>query len=318
VVIQSYLAIIGLVIVFAVTIGIGQGFYWTYISRKEMEREQLARRLGTMTHEEVEALLFKDRAVDAAANALGSVGMGLQQTLRQAESNSTVGQLLIRSVGVGIVLAILLGIILGRIGLPFALIGAFLPYLLIRSRAKKRGKMLLEQLPEALDLMSRSLQAGLGLSDAFKLAAEEMPMPLAGEFGRIFEEIRYGREYRMAMGGLVERNPQLFELRIFVSSVLLQRETGGNLIEILNTISSTVRNRFVFDAKVRALTAEAKFSAMILGGLPIGVGGMLAFSNPTYLFPLFSDPWGHIMLAMFILLYAVGGFFMYSISKVDV
>lgn len=177
---------------------------------------------------------------------------------------------------------------------------------------------MLEQLPEALDLMARSLQAGLGLSDAFKLAAEEMDMPLAGEFGRVFEEVRYGREYREAMMGMLHRNPSLFEMRIFVSSVLLQRETGGNLIEILNTISSTVRNRFVFDAKVRAMTSEAKFSAIILGGLPLMVTAMLVFTNPQYLYPLLVDPLGNLMVLGFVSLYTIGGFLMHTISKVDV
>ena len=130
-------------------------------------------------------------------------------------------------------------------------------------------------------------------------------MPLAAEFGRVFEEVRFGREYREAFP-VCSIEITIFELRIFVSSVLLQRETGGNLIEIqLHLV--TVRNRFVFDAKVRAMTSEAKFSAFILGGLPIGVAILLIVTNPVYLAPLFSDPLGHMFLLIFVSMYSIGG-----------
>lgn len=313
----GYLAIIGLVIVFAVIMAIGQGFYWTYVSQRESERESLSKRLGTMTQEEHEALLFRERAVDAAANAMGSLGKSMQQTLREAEAGISVGNLLIRMVTIFLCAALVFVVVLGAAGVVVASLLALSPWMIYRMRASKRSKMMLEQLPEALDLMARSLQAGLGLSDAFKLAAEEMPMPLAGEFGRVFEEVRFGREYRDALMSMLLRNPSLFELRIFVSSVLLQRETGGNLIDILNTISSTVRNRFVFDAKVRAMTSEAKFSAIILGGLPLGVAGLLLLTNPQYLTPLLVDPLGNVLLLFFVMSYGIGAFLMYNLSKVE-
>jgi tight adherence protein B len=310
--------IMGLVVVFAIVMAIGQGFYWTYMSKQESERDALSKRLGTMTEEEVEALLFRERAVDAAANALGSLGTKFQQTLREAEAGISVGNLLVRMLVLFLCGALLFIILIGAPGILLGVVFGLLPYLIYNFRAKKRAKLMLEQLPEALDLMARSMQAGLGLSDAFKLAAEEMPMPLAAEFGRVFEEVRFGREYREALMGMLMRNPSLFEMRIFVSSVLLQRETGGNLIEILNTISSTVRNRFVFDAKVRAMTSEAKFSAVILGGLPLAVASLLLLTNAQYLTPLLIDPLGNLMILFFIMMYSIGGFLMYNLSKVDV
>jgi tight adherence protein B len=166
--------------------------------------------------------------------------------------------------------------------------------------------------------MARSLQAGLGLNEAFRTCAEEMPLPVAGEFGRVFEEVRFGRDYREAFNNMLKRNPTLFDLRLFVSSVLLQRETGGNLIEILDSISNTIRGRFLFQAKVKALTSEARFSAMILGGLPLCVGALISVSNPKYLTPLFTDPLGNLFLAYFFLSYCFGGFLMYNVSQVEV
>jgi tight adherence protein B len=118
---------------------------------------------------------------------------------------------------------------------------AYLPWIIIKRQATKRANSLVAQLPDSLELMSRSLQAGLGLNDAFRLVAEEMPMPIAAEFGRVFEEVRFGRDYRESFQNMLDRNPDVFDLRLMVSSVLLQRETGGNLIEILENIAETIR-----------------------------------------------------------------------------
>jgi len=145
-----------------------------------------------------------------------------------------------------------------------------------------------------------------------------MPMPIAAEFARIQEEVRFGREYREAFDKLLERNPGVFDLRIFVSSVMLQRDTGGNLIEILESISDTIRSRFLFDAKVKAMTSEARFSALILGGLPLGVLGILSVMNPDYLDPLWNTTKGNGIVGVSIVLYAVGITIMRDMSNVEV
>jgi tight adherence protein B len=101
-----------------------------------------------------------------------------------------------------------------------------------------------------------------------RMVAEEMSLPLAQEFGRVYEENNLGRDFRECLENMVRRNPNNFDLQIFVSAVLLQRDTGGNLVEILQSISSTIRSRFVFEGKLRALTSEARFTGWVLGGLP--------------------------------------------------
>ena len=143
-------------------------------------------------------------------------------------------------------------------------------------------------------------------------------MPISGEFGRVFEEVRFGRDYRDAFGKLTDRNPGLFDLRLMVSSILLQRETGGNLIEILESIAGTIRARFLFEAKVKAMTSEARFSGYILGGLPLVVGTVISISNPTYLVPLVEDPLGNFLLLYAFSSYSIGTFIMSDISKVEV
>ena len=117
---------------------------------------------------------------------------------------------------------------------------------------------------------------------------------------------------------MLERNPGVFDMRIFVSSVMLQRDTGGNLIEILENIAETIRSRFLFDAKVKAMTSEARFSAMILGSLPLCVVCMLIFMNPDYLEPLWTTSIGNGVIAVCFTMYALGILIMRDMSTVEV
>lgn len=302
---------------FTAFFGIAQSVYWAYVQRSEAHQRDLARRLGTIAEGSQESL-FRQRAKDAAATALGRLGTHFQETIDQADMDITVTNLLLRMIGVGLVFGIILAIIGSIFGFFVGWIFGLIPYFLIRRAGTKRARALTEQLPEVLDLMARSLQAGLSLNDAFRSVAEEMPLPSAAEFGRVFEEIRFGQEYREALGNIVARNPRIFDLRLFVSSVLLQRETGGNLIEILESIASTIRSRFLFEAKVSALTSEARFSALILGSLPLLVAVLLVVVNPGYLTPLITDSVGNMLLLLAFVMYSIGVFLMVRLSHVEV
>jgi len=193
-----------------------------------------------------------------------------------------------------------------------------LPYMRVRRAAGIRAKKLVEQLPDALDLIARSLQAGMGLNDTFRMVAEEMEFPIAAEFGRVFEEIRFGREFRHALKMLIVRNPTLFDMRLFVSSTLLARETGGNLIDILKSIAKTIRGRFSFQHKVLAMTSEARSSAYVLGALPISVMLLISAMQPAYIEPLFTTSLGNLFLSYSAGSYAVGIFLMKTMSDVKV
>jgi tight adherence protein B len=134
----------------------------------------------------------------------------------------------------------------------------------------------------------------------------------------VFEENQLGRDLRTSFNTLSDRNPRNFDLKLFVSSVLLQRDTGGNLIEILGNISKTIRDRFVFDAKVSALTAEARISAIILGGLPFAILGIISMMRPDYLRPLIEDPLGHYVTAGALVWFSIGVLVMRAVSDVEV
>lgn len=309
-------------VVFTAIMALGQGLYWAYAARQEAAQQELLRRLGqgggAGSDGEDRAGLFVEAEKDATTAALGSVGDRLQQMLSAADASYDVQTLLTRMVvlfGAGVLGG---GIMLGPLGAALGILTGALPYFLLSRAATTRSAALTEQIPEALELMARSLQAGLGLSDAFKLVAEEMPMPIAQEFGRVFEEVRFGRDYREAFKGLTDRNPNSFDLKLMVSSVLLQRETGGNLIEILENISNMIRDRFLFLAKVQAMTSEAKFTAMILGALPLFVVGMLSVMNPAYLLPLKEDILGNFILMYCVSSYTVGVMVMRDMSNVEV
>lgn len=304
-------------VIFTAIMGVSQGMYWAYVARREREARELARRLGSMGEGEGPSL-FREQARDAVANALGGLGAHLQETLRMADLHYGVGQLVGQCVGSAVIVAVLGLYFIGLPALMIAPLAGLVPYGLVRKAGTDRSKALVEQLPDTLDLMARSLQAGLGLSDAMKLVAEEMPLPVAAEFGRVFEEVRFGRDYREAFEKLLTRNPGIFDLQLLVSSILLQRETGGNLIEILDNIAETIRARFLFQAKVAALTSEAKFSALVLGSLPFGVATMISITQPAYLAPLFTDPMGNFLLGFAICMYALGLFMMNAVSQVEV
>jgi len=316
-VISPIVIMFGMAVVFTAVMMLSQTLYWTWIVRREQEERELARRLGTLAEEQYQSL-FRDQAADAAGQALGNLGTHLQETINQADSMMTVSSLLLRMAAVGVVAGLVLLVVVGPLGFPLGVVFGLIPYFILRSQGQARARKLLEQLPDALDLMARSLQAGLGLNDAFRMCAEEMPLPCAAEFGRVFEEVRFGRDYRDALTKIIERNPAIFDLRLFVSSVLLQRETGGNLIEILESISNTIRQRFLFDAKVSAMTSEARFSALILGGLPLAVAMLITVTNPTYLRPLVDDSLGNFMLLYSFTSYGSGVYLMRALSRVEV
>ncbi len=291
--------------------------YWGLKAREESAARELARRLGTLA-DKPEDRLFRLQVQDKAAEALGVVGESLDAIIRQSGEEILVSDLLVRCGLFALIGSVLFIFIakgpIGLIGVIFGLI----PILILSSRGAERARKLSEQLPDALDLVGRSLQAGHGFSDALRMCAEEMPLPISAEFGRVYEEHRLGRDFRECLGSLTVRNPSNFDLKIFVSAVLLQRDTGGNLIEILDSIAKTVRDRFVLTAKVKALTAEARISAVILGLIPIFVTLALLLIRREYLSPLVTDPVGPWILGAAIGMFGTGVVVMVRLSRVDV
>lgn len=161
-------------------------------------------------------------------------------------------------------------------------IGLAIPYLKIYRDRQKRMDRFDEQLPEAIDIIKRALQAGHPFSESLHIVAEGLDGPCGREFGITFADLNYGNDLRRAMLGLLERVPSI-TLMAFVTSVLVQKETGGNLAEILDNISKVIRGRFKFQRKVKTLSAEGRLSAWILSLVPFGLFVMIYLTTPDYL-----------------------------------
>jgi tight adherence protein B len=174
------------------------------------------------------------------------------------------------------------------------LLGA-VPILHVYLKKQKRINRFDEQLPEALDMLARSLKAGHAFTGGLQMVGQEFPDPVGTEFSKTLDEINFGVAYEDAMKNLSSRVDS-DDLKLFVISVIIQRTSGGNLAEILENISRLIRERFKLRGHVRTLCAEARLSAYVLVSLPFFVGLLLYFLNPTYIMLLFTDPIGHAML----------------------
>jgi tight adherence protein B len=175
----------------------------------------------------------------------------------------------------------------------------------LRRLKRKRIEKFRSQFPEALDLIARALKAGHSLNSGMKLAADEFGDPLGPEFDETLREINFGVSVADALKNFAGRI-ECPELKYFVVAVILQRETGGNLAELVESLAYLIREKFKFQGKVRTLSAEGRLSAIILVAIPFLFAIYLHFSNPEYLGLLFSAPIGRIMVAGAIIMMAVG------------
>jgi tight adherence protein B len=191
------------------------------------------------------------------------------------------------------------------------------PFFYLCLKKKKRMEKFQRQLPEGLELIARSLKAGHAFPSSMKMAADEFDDPLGPEFEETINEINFGVNVPDALKNLAER-VNCADLKFFVISVILQRETGGNLAEIIESLAYIIRERFKLYGKIRTLAAEGKLSAIILGSLPFVVMIALHFTSPAYIRILFSDPAGKIILGISAFMMALGIFVMKKMVDIEV
>ncbi len=172
-----------------------------------------------------------------------------------------------------------------------------IPFLWLLHRKSARVRKITTAMPEAMDLMARALRAGHGLASGINLISEELTGPIATEFGRVFEEQNFGIPLDVSLRSLAERVPSM-DVRFFVTAVVVQRGTGGDLAEILEKIGKLIRQRFELAGHVKSLTAEGRLSGIVLLALPPALLAFLQFSNPEYVGILFSTRIGNKLLAI--------------------
>jgi tight adherence protein B len=199
------------------------------------------------------------------------------------------------------------------VALSFSLI----PLVLVRRERTRRLVRIEEQLPEAADFIARALRAGHSFTNVLQIVGNELAEPLSGEFRIVREEINYGAPMGEALHNMAARIP-LTDLRYVIIAILIQRETGGNLAEILTNISQIVRARLKLLAQVRVLSAEGRMSAWILGLLPFAVGAMMILLNPEYISTLWTDPLGIKLLYCAAVMIVIGVIWMRKTIRIHV
>lgn len=304
-----------------------QSFMVPAFGENRQARKRLKKRLKSVAvtpeqRERAELLRSKRyRERSALERSLGKLpGMPrLERLIEQAGRETPAYRLVLMSACLAVIPGLLIAqwLAMPVMGVVGGLLLGSLPVLsLLRDRSKRLAKFE-EQLPDALIIMSRALRAGHPFSDAMKLVAEEMPDPIGPEFRTTFMEINYGGDVRTALGGLLERIGSV-TVMVFVTSVLIQKETGGNLAELMEGLASVIRDRFRFHRKLRTLSAEGRLAAWVLSLLPFGLAGVLSIVSPGFLPMLTDNPIGRQMVVIAFVMIVIGIFWMRRIVRIDV
>jgi len=233
----------------------------------------------------------------------------LDRLLEQSGVNITLMRFLSIQFGIAVVVLILLSLFFNlniAVSLFMALlVGIGIPYMYVTKKRIARHRKFTEQLPDAMDYLARSMRAGNPFMASLKACSKEMPAPTGEEFGITFDEMNYGLEVEDALYNLGERTGNE-EMHFFITAVLIQKSTGGNLADVLNRIAAVMRARAVTYRDIKILAAEMRYSAKVLIALPFFVGGVLSITNPTYLTVLFESELGLIIIGLQILFMLVG------------
>lgn len=245
----------------------------------------------------------------------------LQDLLEQAGLKWSVAKLLntcVFACGAGFLAAwMLLPASIARFSFAAGLVGACVPFLYIRRKRKKRLHAFEEIFPESLEFIARSMRAGHAFSVSVEMIHREFQEPLAGEFRRAFEESNLGLPLDLALQKLAKRVPSL-DVHFFVSAVLLQKRTGGNLAEILDKLAHIIRERFKLRGKIRAISAHGRMTGLALTLIPVAVAVLMFLTNPDYVKFFFLDDVGNIMLACAVGLQIAGYAVIKQIVKIEI
>jgi len=263
-------------------------------------------------------MLSKIPALDSLLRRSDRVS-DLQTMLEQADLDLRAGSVLMLCVISSLVFAVLTYFASGSwqfvwVGLIF---GAIVPYSYASYRRSKRFQKFEELFPEAIDTLARSVRAGHAFTTALEMIAAETSEPVSSEFRKLFEEQKFGMPVRDALINLTERVP-LVDVKFFVTAVMLQRETGGNLAEILDNLSYVIRERFKIMRQVNVFTAQGRLTMVLLMALPPIIVITMLTMNPDFIRPLFTDPIGHVLLVAGISLQTIGYFVIRKIIRIQV
>jgi len=231
----------------------------------------------------------------------------LQPWLNQADVDVRAGKFLLICTASGVLLGFLALMVFHSPILipPFLILGLFVPCMFVAVKRARRFKRFEQLFPEAIDLLGRAVRAGHAFTTALELIGTECAEPVSGEFRKVFEQQKFGLPLRDALLNLAERVPSV-DVSFFVTAVMLQRETGGNLADILDSLSFVIRERFKILRQVKVYTAQGRLTMGLLMALPPGCVVLMMFINRDFIMPLFTDPMGHMLLAAGVLSQIIG------------
>jgi tight adherence protein B len=284
------------------------------------ELQRLARQLG---EQQVQRSLLR-KVVDEAP-WLGAVAARLphlrdaELLLQQAGLKWTLQTYFALSIGLALALGIGTLIVTGFVpaALVGAMIGASLPYAYASQVRSRRLSAFEEVLPDSIDLIGRALRAGHPLSAGLKMAADDGAEPVATELRRVFEEQRFGLPMDESLLGLADRI-NLMDVRILVTAIMIQREVGGNLAEILDNLATVIRARFTIRRQLRVYTAQGRMTGYLLAALPIVLFSILYMLNPEYMSILFTDPTGKIVTVVAVCMQLCGFLWIRKIINIEI
>jgi tight adherence protein B len=294
-------------------------------TKRELLRERLADAIRASVHSSDAEVQLVRRELLSEIPWVNRVLLGVhittqfKKTIDQAASEVTVMRLVLFSLTAGVLAFLAVSMVSSSYFLMmfFALIATALPTVHILAKRKKRLNKFLQLLPDALDLMSRGLSAGHAFTEALQMVATEMPEPIAGEFRKTYEEQNLGLSLKLALENLVERVP-LLDLRMCVTAVMIQRETGGNLSELLEKVAHTIRERFRIMEDLKTMTLSSRWSAWLLCGLPIFLAIYVSVMNPGYMDVMWKDPRGHWLLALAAIMQVLGMLMVQKIMRIRI
>ena len=295
-----------------------------------LQEQRLNKRLEEVTA--IEGPKDDDQAADLVKNrqqgplpafermAKGTTqGSALAAWVDQSGVQISISALLLISMLLAAILGFLAAGVL-RMGVGWLIGGAVgfaLPFVFLRMKRTKRLRKFEEAFPEALDLMARALKAGHAFATGLKMVADEMEEPVGPEFRKTFDEQNFGLPLKDALSNLTVRIP-LLDVRFFSTAVMIQRETGGNLSEILENLAHVVRERFKILRQVRVYTAHGRLTGYVLLALPVFLAIALSFINPEHMNLLFREELGHKMLAATVVMQTIGFFWIRQVVKIEV
>jgi tight adherence protein B len=298
---------------------------WASVS-SAMERKRFDERLREVgnivetTDSTIVRQLHESR-LQGVEKLIGRTTMGpkLSRLIEQSGTQTTPSTIAVYSAFCAVALWFLTGLFVHTpfVGPISLLVGASLPTLWLRRRRTVRLRQFEEQFPEALDMLARAMRAGHAFQTALGTAGDEMPAPVGVELKKVFDRQNFGLPLNDALKELAERIP-LVDVKFFVTAVAIQRESGGNLAEILDNLAQVVRERFKVLRQVRTHTAHGRFTGFVLLALPAGLAIALSFIAPEQMHLLFTEPMGRMMIVGAIVMQTIGFFWIRKVIKIEV